>query len=179
MKLLLIYRPIAFIFYCLILCLACQHHVSKNNTKLTLSKQVTVLFFLNTECPICEKYLGSFKKINTMFGSQYDIKYIFPGYQNKQTILQYCQYDSILSKQIIQDTLLEYTKLAKATVTPQVVIINNQKIIYSGKIDDRFMSLGSEKTPSVNYVDNTLNLLQKNEEISYCKNDPIGCIIEQ
>jgi predicted glycosyltransferase involved in capsule biosynthesis len=173
------YLSILILIGFLIVIASCKDNRKTNNNKLSITELPTVLFFLNTECPICKKHQGTFQPINTSFSSQYQIKYVFPGYQNKQSIIQYCQYDSIPESQIIYDTLLEYTKISKAIVTPQVVIINKGKIIYTGKIDDRFMALGSEKIPSINYVENVLISLQKNEAISIKNTHPIGCLIEQ
>ncbi len=136
-------------------------------------------FFLNTECPICLKYQGSYKKITQKFADSFNFYFVFPNEKNEKKANAFCQYDSIDIKYIIMDYNLTVTKKAQATVTPQVVIMKDKNILYSGKIDDQFMAIGSQKPASINYVENVLISLLKNEPIAIQKTEPIGCFIEQ
>lgn len=144
-----------------------------------LTHETCVLLFLNTECPICKKYQGSFKKLNKKYNASCEFIYIFPNNDDSADVEQFCAFDSISKKHIVLDPNLQYTKLANATITPQAVIINKNKIVYSGKIDDRFLTLGSEKPASVNYIEKVLISLLNNETIEIKENNPVGCLIEQ
>jgi len=138
-----------------------------------LEDSISVFIFLNIECPICQKYQGDFKKY-----TKYNTHYVFPNDSNKQKIREFLAYDSI-DANIIYDMALIYPKMLGATTTPQVVITQHKQIVYSGLIDDRFINLGSSRPPSINYIENTLNSLLKNERPKISSTEAVGCLIEQ
>lgn len=149
--------------------------------EIIVNEQSTVLYFLNTECPICQKYQGSFKSTFQRFGSQFQFYYIFPGQQSEADIKAYCQYDSIPLDRVYLDKQSKFSLHdLNATTTPQVIIIDkNRDLLYTGKIDDRFQSISAHKAkPSINYIEKALISLQKNEPIEISETIPVGCFIE-
>lgn len=135
-----------------------------------------VLIFINVDCPICQKYQGDFKSMN--FDSS-PVYYVFPGKQDKQMIKEMCLYDSINYDFVIIDSSFKLTKYLKATVSPQAIIRHNSQIVYQGLIDDRFTSIGTSKPfASINYIENALNSLHKNEAIKIPYTKAVGCFIE-
>jgi len=164
------------VFILVLFCLyACNFKLKRD----AVNSKPNIYFFLNAECPICLKYQGSFKEINKQYADSFNIYFVFPGELERKIAIAFCAYDSINKNMIILDNNFSKTRFAKAVITPQAVIVKNNKILYSGKIDDRFMALGSEKKSSINYVKNALNSLLKNEPIAIKETEPIGCLIEQ
>lgn len=138
-----------------------------------LEDSTSVFIFLNIECPICQKYQGDLKKY-----TKYNTYFVFPNDTNKLKIKEFLLYDSIKTN-IIYDMSLLYPLMLGATTTPQVVITQHKQIVYSGLIDDRFINLGSSRPPSINYIENTLNSLLKNERPKISSTKAVGCLIEQ
>lgn len=135
-----------------------------------------VYLFLNTECPICKNYQGSFKKLSKI---SIPVYFVFPGDQDSLDIAQFIAYDSISTKYVLIDRDYSICKQYKVEATPQAIVKWKSKIAYSGKIDDRFMELGaSKKHASINYVENALNSLQKNASVEIPYTKPVGCFIE-
>lgn len=161
---------------------ACQEK-SKNITCVNLKGNIchidsslTVLYFLNTECPICQKYLGTFKQMNHPKAQVY---YVFSGVQNKEAIHEMCAYDSISNAAVLLDEKYLLAKAFKAEITPEVIILKHMKTVYKGMIDDRFLSIGTSKSKSsVNYVENALISLNKNEAVKIPYTKAVGCFIE-
>ena len=144
--------------------------------KIELNSKLSVYVFLNPECPICQKYQGSFKSLK--LGST-PVYYVFPGLQDKELIKQMCVFDSINFRQVILDTDYRLTTELKANTTPEAIIVEDKQILYRGMIDDRFTSIGASKPrASVNYIENALNSLQKNEAIKIPYTKAVGCFIE-
>jgi hypothetical protein len=144
--------------------------------KVTLNSEICVFVFLNTECPICQKYQGTFKSMKLDYTHVF---YVFPGVQDKELIKEMCLFDSINFKQVILDLDYRLTKELKANTTPEAIIIKDKKICYKGMIDDRFTSIGASKPiAGVNYIENALNSLQKNEAIKIPYTKAVGCFIE-
>ena len=93
--------------------------------------------------------------------------------------LSFLHSDSIKSSQIIIDSQLEIYNTFKPEVTPQVVVAQNKKIVYSGLLDDRFTELGVIQSKIyIDYLSNALNSLMKNEPIKDVQTKAVGCFIE-
>jgi len=144
--------------------------------KITLNSNLSVFIFLNTECPICQKYQGEFKSLKLGSTPAY---YVFPGIQKKDLIKEMCAFDSINSKQVILDPDFRLTRQLKANTTPEAIIMKDNQICYRGLIDDRFTTISDSKAKaSINYLENTLNSLRKNEAIKIPYTKAVGCFIE-
>jgi len=158
---------------------ACNHVPSfqtLSGEKIELNPQLSVYVFLNTECPICQKYQGNFKQLKFSNTSVY---YVFPGIQDKELIKEMCVFDSINFKHVILDSDFRLTKQLKATTTPEAIIMKDNQICYRGLIDDRYSSIGASKPKaSINYIENALNSLGKNEAIKIPYTKAVGCFIE-
>lgn len=157
---------------------ACNPTITKmDGFVLDFNEPIQVFYFLNTDCPICQKYQGVFKTNQTIKGVRF--YYVFYGNLDEKNIKEYMNYDSIDISSVILDKEYKLFKKLKPTITPQVIVLQNGNMVYSGKIDDRFESLGAYKEKSTeNYVFNTINLLLKNEPIKIHYTHPIGCFIE-
>lgn len=144
--------------------------------KIALNSEICVFVFLNTECPICQKYQGTFKSMELDSAQVY---YVFPGLQSKEMIKEMCEFDSISFNRVILDSDYRLTKQLKANTTPEAIIRKDNKTYYSGLIDDRFTSIGTSKSSaSINYIENALNSLHKNEAIKIPYTKAVGCFIE-
>jgi len=160
------------------LLLACQksdtNFYNLNGKPVNIDTGTKVLIFLNTECPICQKYQGSLHQFN-----QDSVILVFPGQSDTNAVKSFAAYDSIPLTRIIIDTDFRLTKMLGAKTTPQTIITLNGKVKYKGLIDDRFMALGSARQfAHVNYIRNALISLQQNHADSIAHTEPVGCLIE-
>lgn len=158
---------------------ACIHQPrveSLDGSSIDLNRGIRILVFMNAECPICKKYGGHWK---SMLKDSLPLVFVFPGDQSKAQIRELMAYDSVPDGQIISDTEFEITRFYDAKVTPQAIILENGSVRYSGKIDNRFINLGTSKSKAtVDYIRNALNSLNKNELVEEPSNKPVGCLIE-
>jgi thiol-disulfide isomerase/thioredoxin len=169
-------------FYLLLffLLLSCHKPETKlaNGQPYEWSDSTSVYFFLNTECPLCNRLVGRF----SFYQKQYPLVrfyYIFYDDQNMESRLFFLNSDSIKSSQIIIDSQLEIYNAFNPDVTPQVVVAQNKRIVYSGLLDDRFTELGIIQSKIfIDYLSNALNSLMKNEPIKDVQTKAVGCFIE-
>ncbi|MFM6982745.1 MAG: hypothetical protein ACKOXF_01335 [Chitinophagaceae bacterium] len=157
--------------------MACNNNANferLNGNTIDIKKNTLVFIFLNPECPICQKYQGSFNQYKND-----SVIYVFPGDIKRSSIVKFAEYDSLKEHQIIIDRNFSLTRLLNARTTPQAIITKNGRIVYSGLIDDRFVALGSARTIAhTNYIRNALNSLLKNDKVAVSKTEPVGCFIE-
>lgn len=142
-----------------------------------LDTSLMVFLFINTECPICRKYQGDFKKFRQIAGT--NVYFIFPGEQSYYELVDFVTYDGYETSNIILDPRFKISRSMSATVTPQAVVYLNRKIRYAGMIDDRFRELGASKENAANnYLMNALISLRRNEKVDPARTDAVGCFIE-
>ncbi len=163
----------------LLLCTSCNKPVTlktMSGDEFTENNLPHVYIFLNTECPICQKYQGSLKQYRSDSVRYY---FVFPGKQDLQSVREFIDYDSLEPETVIRDTALKLTQALGATLTPQSVVRLNGNKRYSGLIDDRFVTLASSKPkPTVNYIRKALNSLRENERAEIKDTKAVGCFIE-
>lgn len=148
---------------------------NNNSIDQVLEKDGLKLFiFLNTDCPLCNKLQGQFHSFEDSTHATY---YVFPGKQPPESVKSWQAYNQILNQQIILDTNFTITNVLNAEITPQAVLCQNGKVVYSGLLTDQFMSIGAFKPQAtINYIRKALNSLQNHEVIQHTK--PVGCFIE-
>lgn len=169
-------------FYLLMvfLLLSCHKPETKlaNGQSFEWSDSTSVFFFLNTECPLCNRLVGRFSFYQKQYPS-FNFYYVFYDDQSIENHQSFLKSDSISLSQIIIDSQSEIFKALKPSVTPQVMITQNKKILYSGLLDDRFTELGVIQSKIyVDYLSNALNSLLKNEPIKDVQTKAVGCFIE-
>lgn len=143
-------------------------------------KPWNVYVFLAEECPICN-YMG--KPLNALakkYGDDVAFHAVFPvknsNYKTSQLFKQ--QYE-LLSFETILDKDQKITKQLGATVTPEVVITDEQgEIYYRGRINSAYYAPGKMKHSSIrNDLDEALAAVISGKEISEPWPSAIGCYI--
>jgi hypothetical protein len=123
------------------------------------------------------------KDLKSEYGNKIEIEYVFPNaMSNYKTATLFCEKYNIKGGNIILDKNKEYTKKYRATVTPEAVLTYQDKIIYQGRINDGYASVGRRRGKVSQYdVKNAIEYLlnQSNPKpIQNCP-EPVGCYITQ
>lgn len=162
----------------LILCflLLTVSFANKNNP----SKETTVYIFLSETCPICQSYTLTLKELYKKYNPQ-KINFIgvFPNYYSTQSSIDEFKKKYSIPFELILDKKGELTKHFNATITPEVFVENPvSKILYSGRIDDSFYSLGKRRTViTSNELADALLEISLKQMIKSPKVQAVGCII--
>ncbi len=141
-----------------------------------------VYFFLATTCPISQQYtayINQFTKAAKTNGIETIL--VFPtGKSNiSKEIAAFKQKYSIMAPVKI-DRHYKLTRKLRATVTPEVFIINNKgEILYQGAIDNWYYSLGQNRINiTAHYLDDAIKNLMQSQPVQIPFVKPIGCFIE-
>jgi hypothetical protein len=79
----------------------------------------------------------------------------------------------------LMDSNPAFAKQLGVTVTPEVVVTVNSKIVYQGAIDDWFISWGkNKKVAEQHYLINAIDAILAHTPIWINKTTPVGCLIE-
>jgi hypothetical protein len=143
-------------------------------------KPLTAYIAISEECPICIFMTKPLRELESQYRDSVDFKLIFPtALSNYKTMSQFKNKYRLTNFEIILDENQSLTKQLELTVTPEVVLINQDgNIVYKGRINDSFISPGkSKRTNITNDLQKAIDLwLTKKEKLSEWKN-AVGCYI--
>ncbi len=149
-----------------------------------LSKSLTVYLFLSETCPICQSVSLELKKLCKQFASD-NIRFvgIFPDQINSNPGSR----KAFASKygidfELQADSAFTLTNRFKATITPEVVVWDNENesIVYRGKVDNSFASVGKRRTVVTEYYLRAAILhWEAGRRDLIVDTDPVGCFIQK
>ena len=145
-----------------------------------LDDKIKVIYFLAPECPLSVNYTLTIRELDDKFSDLINSIIVFPGDYYKTSDIEKFISKFNLKNNYIVDNKKILTKYFKATITPEVFVIDsNNNIVYSGKIDNWVDHLGKrKKIINENYLKDAILAIKNNNPISIRKTKPIGCIIE-
>ncbi len=148
--------------------------VSKTDKKLDL------IVFVAPECPISEAILLNLKEISKEHNAdELNIKLVVPG-----SLYSPAEVDSFIKTnninyQVIIDSNAELVKKYNATITPEVFLILNDRVIYEGAVDDRAVDNEIIKQSATeNYLRDAIENALAGKEVKINKTKAVGCYIE-
>jgi hypothetical protein len=143
------------------------------------SAQLKVAFFLSPTCTICRFYALEMRDLTSDYGGK-GIE--FMGYA----------VGPLLNDSIVQAFRTEYKipfpieidevmhRRLNATVTPEVFVIQNDSVMYHGRIDDSFVRVGKRRAQVKNReLRNTLDRILRGSTVEVSHVPAVGCIIEK
>ena len=158
--------------------------VEPEKTTLKLAKAIEkekpiVLIFLDSECPICQKYTKNIKE----FVVQYPHVQWIGVFTRWHSFEQITDFQAIYGVKIpfYLDTRNRLVRKLEISVTPEVVFANAKgDILYQGAIDNWFFGLGKHRPVSTeNYLTDAIEAWSRGEAPKISRTTPIGCVIEQ
>ena len=144
--------------------------------------KLTVLLFIDRECPISQKYGATIRQLYQKFQQEkvemiavYPLTDMTPALAEKfARTYQYTFPQLIDNKQAL-------TAALGAEVTPEAFLVDAQgKVIYHGAIDNWFYALGRyRKVITENYLEDAITAYLKHEPLAVPETRAIGCFIGQ
>ena len=148
------------------------------------SKNLTVYIFLSETCPICQSVTTELKKLHTQYLSD-NIRFVgvFPDKFNSSEASRKAYAKKYgISFDLQADSAYQLTSRFKATITPEVVILDNsnQTIVYRGKVDNSFASIGKRRTViTEHYLRSALLHWSEGKHDLIVNTEPVGCFIQK
>ena len=142
-----------------------------------------VLFFAASDCPISNRYLPEMTRLRQEFayrGVQFWQVYPNPG--DTATVVRQHGAQFADLPDIVLDTEQTLVRMARATVTPEAAVFardgNGLHEVYRGRIDDRYVDLGSERPHALHHdLENAIASVLANKSVPQPGGPPVGCTI--
>ncbi len=162
--------------YLLGLLLFCSALMAKGNDS------IKVYLFMLESCPISQQITPVIKEVYEEYKNKgVAFQLVFPNedYTTSEAM------DSFMNKyRLTMPTMIDkgkvLTKQWEATVTPEVVVVRNNTgaVLYRGKIDNSFISLGKRRrVVNEHYLKDVLAQITSGKKVMVQQTKPVGCFI--
>ncbi len=144
------------------------------------SLKATVLLFITPDCPISNAYAPDWNALRKAYAPKHIAFYlVYVSTDAPIKDIQKHYKDFQYSCPALLDRKHALAKRVKATVTPESVVLSPQgKILYQGRIDDRFIDFGVTRyTPKTHDLRDALNEITQGKRVSVSKTRAVGCFI--
>jgi len=143
--------------------------------------KITVYIFLLDECKICREYAPELNNIYESYKTA-DIEFVgvFPNFSSKRENIEKFRAEFDIEFELKTDYFKKLSKKFDAKILPEVFVYDNEKakILYSGRIDDRYVSIGQRRRVIKTYdLKRTLDNIISQNDILITRTAPIGCFI--
>jgi len=140
----------------------------------------TVLVFVETDCPISNRYAPEIRRLYDRFtdkGVSFTIVYPHPA-ETPATIRQHLR-DYALPPRAARDASQLLVARTGVSITPEVAVFDQRgRIVYRGRIDDRYTSVGVERpVPSQRDLEDVLTAMTTGRSLAPRTTDAVGCYI--
>jgi thiol-disulfide isomerase/thioredoxin len=148
-------------------------------TILNNEEQGAVFVFLLPDCPACQNYSTTLNNLAKKFPK---IRFtgLFPGGFYTDTELKSFISEYRISFPVFLDKKKDMVRCLRARIVPEVFLISKEnKIIYSGRIDDWMYALGKKKQhPSSHDLQKAIEQFLSHQPVSVSRTKAVGCYIE-
>jgi hypothetical protein len=140
-----------------------------------------VFVFTSTDCPISNRYAPEVRRLAKRFGPEgVAFRLIYPNpsdvpeaIRDHMTAFEYAG-----ATQAFHDPDHALVKFAGATVTPETVVYASGRIMYRGRIDNRYVDLGRDRpAPTVHDLADALLAVLSDKPVAHPVTQAIGCFI--
>lgn len=140
----------------------------------------SVLIFISADCPVSNRYAPEIQRLYREFAPKgFRFTLVYPNPSDDIAVIERHTREYALPSIVERDPGHALVKKAQATVTPEAVVFDNKdRVIYRGRIDDRFVELGRERPAATKHdLRNALNAVLAGRRVDPAKTQAVGCFI--
>jgi peroxiredoxin len=143
-------------------------------------KRAVVLFFLTTDCPLCNTYVPEMNRIAQAYGAR---GVAFYGVQGDATIaddeVRRHVKDYAYSFPYLFDPDERLATYTGATSTPEAAVLSpGGELLYLGRIDNRLEDFGKQRTQVTEFdLRNALDAILAGKAVPHARTKALGCAI--
>lgn len=153
----------------------------RNLSKNAPTLKATVLVFVLKDCPIADQYLPKIGEMNGTFAKdkiQFKVVFEDASLTNQAAKKHLSDYNCDVP--FLLDSDHKIARKWKATISPEVYLIApKSKLVYHGRIDDRYLKLGSPRPQATQHdLADAIQAVLHHKKVIKPYSEPIGCILE-
>jgi len=136
--------------------------------------------FVSVECPISNRYAPEVRRLHDKFAAQgIEFSLVYPNPMEPVAAIRRHLKDYSYPMRALRDPRQELAKVAGATITPEAAVFDARgRVLYRGRIDDRYVSLGVERpVASRRDLDEALTDIVAGKTPRQATTQAVGCFI--
>ena len=141
---------------------------------------LSLYIFLLDDCPICLQYTPTLNELYDSYGDQINFVGYFPNFSSKPSKIETFKTTYHIKFPLFTDYYKTKAKKFNAKITPEVVLYNHttEKIMYQGRIDNKFYSLGRRRNVITEHnLEDAIESVLNNIPVEIDYSEPVGCYI--
>ena len=140
-----------------------------------------VYIFTSTDCPVSNRYATEIQRLARAFAPKGIVfRLIYPARTESDAAIRehLNAYGYEGAVEGLRDRDLALVKYVGATITPEAAVIVGGRVVYRGRIDDRYVELGVERpTATTHDLADALNATLAGAPIAHPVTQAVGCFI--
>ncbi|TDE13620.1 redoxin domain-containing protein [Dyadobacter psychrotolerans] len=179
---------VVFLFVCLASSLAFGQHVGGITLRdldgkvvklSSFDKKLRIIVFLSPECPLSQNYSLVLNQIQEQNKETTDVIGIFPGTSYLPKDYQAFKEKYKITFPLLTDSAKKLVVKLDAKVTPEVFLLDvNDKVIYSGAIDNWVIDLGKKRSKATAYyLSDAITSYIQSKPVDLVSTKAVGCYI--
>ncbi len=142
-----------------------------------LMKTDRVVIYFSPECPICIESFPTIESLSQKFRKEIEFNLVVSKSESKQAQTFLSKYHPTARIVVDENGLLQ--KLLAARVTPEAFLLKEGKVIYRGRIDDRYAGIGQRRTViRTNDLADAVLAYVEHKPIKTTSTVAVGCFLE-
>lgn len=138
----------------------------------------TVFVFTTTDCPISNRYATEIQRLAEKFGRTVRFVMVYPVPNDTPELINAHRAKFAYTVDFIRDQKHEFVKKTGVTVTPEVAVMNEGRMLYRGRIDDRYIEFGKDRPqPTVRDLERSLDAILAGKPVPVAETRAVGCIL--
>jgi hypothetical protein len=142
--------------------------------------KLRVFLFARSDCPLTNRYAPEVRRIADAFAAQ-GVKFfvVYPDPSESTKHIRAHMTDYSLPGVALRDPQHLLVRRAEATVSPQAAVFDaTGKLLYTGRIDDRFVDFGKERRSATTHdLEAAITNALAGKPISPAKTKAVGCYL--
>ncbi len=143
--------------------------------------KAVVYIFTTTDCPVSNRYAPEVRRIVESFAPRGVVfRLVYPARTDTSAAIRehMTAFSYAGALDALRDLDLALVRFSGATITPEAVVIVNGAVAYRGRIDDRVVDLGVDRTePTVHDLSDALSAILAGEPVTHPVTRAVGCYI--
>jgi hypothetical protein len=140
-----------------------------------------VFLFTSTDCPISNRYAPEVQRVVSEFagkGVVFRLVYPDPADQAAAIREHMTAFSYAGAIEALRDPAHALVKFTKASVTPEAAVVAGGRLVYRGRIDDRYVDLGLERPAATQHdLADALAAVVAGKRVPHATTQAVGCFI--
>jgi hypothetical protein len=145
---------------------------------LSAAEPIRVLVFTTTDCPISNRYAPEINRLAARFSGRTTFVLVYPVATDSPDVIREHHEKFGYALEYVRDTTHRLVKQTGVTVTSEVAVMIGDRMVYRGRIDDRYIELGRDRIkPTRHDLEDALTAILANKPVAQKETRAIGCFL--